>query len=219
MKFALYHATLGVITAIVDTDNEESMELHCSDVIRARPADADVQPGTHYVNLKTGEIETRKPWNLPEIPARIIAGRKVVLVPNPPPGAMLCIQGRGSTLVDPVYLSPIDNAICFQAPFSGQYRGTVLGALDGPSFDFEAVASDDQLRADIARVQAAAGARIEAVFPLYAQLNALREGNQDDPRFAEVDAIRAWSNVIEDKLRAGHSIEEFQIEPGDGHAA
>lgn len=65
----------------------------------------------------------------------------------------------------------------------------------------------ERLAADIARVRELTGRKIEAAFPLYAQLNAMREGNSDDPRFAEVDALRAWSNAVEAKLRAGENID------------
>lgn len=54
----------------------------------------------------------------------------------------------------------------------------------------------------IAAVKAEAASRIEAVgFPAYAQLNAIREGRLNDPRFAEIDAIRRWSNDEEAKLK------------------
>lgn len=67
------------------------------------------------------------------------------------------------------------------------------------------------LAQDIARVNDAAAAKIEKAFPLFAQVNALREGNQDDPRFADVDAIRAWANTITDALQQGHSIDAFDL--------
>lgn len=67
------------------------------------------------------------------------------------------------------------------------------------------------LAQDVARVNEAAAAKIEKAFPLYAQVNALREGNQDDPRFADVDAIRAWANTITEALQQGQSIDAFDL--------
>jgi hypothetical protein len=54
---------------------------------------------------------------------------------------------------------------------------------------------------EIAGIKAEAARRIAALrFPLSSQINALREGRGDDPRFAAIDDIRKWSNEKEEKV-------------------
>lgn len=53
--------------------------------------------------------------------------------------------------------------------------------------------------------------RIEAIFPLTAQINSLRLGKTDDPRFADIDVIRAASNMIEQDLANSDDATIFPI--------
>ena len=60
---------------------------------------------------------------------------------------------------------------------------------------------DKQLAVVALKIEASR--RIEALgFSLTAQLNAVREGRSNDPRFAAIDAVRTWSNEEETKLKA-----------------
>lgn len=57
----------------------------------------------------------------------------------------------------------------------------------------------------MASVKSEARRRIDAILPLPQQLNLIREGAIDDPRFAQVDAIRAASNFIEQDIEASEA--------------
>ncbi len=61
-------------------------------------------------------------------------------------------------------------------------------------------------------VKLEAGRRIAAFFPVTAQVNAMRLGLTDDPRFAVIDAIRAASNLIEQDIEQCSEPEMFPID-------
>jgi hypothetical protein len=81
------------------------------------------------------------------------------------------------------------------AVFPGGYPPTDLVELP----DNHWVEPDKQMKITTIKVEAAA--QIEAInFSVTSQMNAIREGRHDDPRFAKIDAIRKWANDEETKL-------------------
>lgn len=61
------------------------------------------------------------------------------------------------------------------------------------------------------RVKREAARRIKIVFPIWAQINAIRMGLTDDPRFDAIDGIRAASTLIEQDLQDSAKPAEFPI--------
>jgi hypothetical protein len=47
-----------------------------------------------------------------------------------------------------------------------------------------------------------ASGKIDAIAPLYKQMNLIRENQLSDPIFAEIDAVRVKSNSIEDMIKS-----------------
>lgn len=61
----------------------------------------------------------------------------------------------------------------------------------------------------IGAIRAEAGRRIEAIAPIWRQLNDLRESSEAGAaRFAAIDAVRAWSDALEARAVAAGSADE-----------
>lgn len=56
---------------------------------------------------------------------------------------------------------------------------------------------EDHRRSAIRSVKREAARRIDAVFPIFKQMNTLRSGDAKDKRFIQIDAIRSASDLIE----------------------
>lgn len=70
--------------------------------------------------------------------------------------------------------------------------------------------------AKVTEVRALAEAKILAILPIYAQINALRDGTHAD-EFARIDAIRSHANALESEVhakRTHHTLAAVIIESG-----
>lgn len=63
----------------------------------------------------------------------------------------------------------------------------------------------------VARIKAAAAARIECISPVWRQINDARDPTPEgEVRFATIDAVRAWSNAMEIDARACTSAQQLR---------
>lgn len=88
--------------------------------------------------------------------------------------------------------------------------GTIIADADGNPV----VAKPDKaprFEAVKSLIKREAGRRIALIFPITAQMNAMREGRHDEPLFAAVDAIRAASDMIEQDLSNSDEPDDFPI--------
>jgi len=68
----------------------------------------------------------------------------------------------------------------------------------------------DKIRSErIEEVKSATQAKIESILPITKQMNLIREGKIDDPRFKEVDNYRKISQSIEDEINKLQTLDEL----------
>lgn len=94
-------------------------------------------------------------------------------------------------------------------PKDGPQHEIVAGPKGKPQWRIDAL--EDRVAACIKAVKIEAGGRIAAILPLSTQMNLVRDGRLDDPRFAIVDAIRAASNLIEHDIASSEEPEAVPI--------
>ena len=122
-------------------------------------------------------------------------------------GFGLMIWGKKKRPADAVDVSAAEHAALF--PMGEPQREIEAGPDGKPRWKVTSI--EVRRQSAIWTVKREAARRIDAVMPVFKQLNALRSGKDTDVRFTQIDQIRSASDIIEQDVMDSEAPEAVPI--------
>jgi hypothetical protein len=127
---------------------------------------------------------------------------------SPSSGAFgLQIWGKKKRPADAIDVSAEEHAALF--PMDEPQREIEAGPDGKPRWKVTSI--DVRRQSAIRSVKREAARRIDAVMPMFKQINALRSGKDTDVRFTQIDAIRSASDLIELDLMESENPQDVPV--------